>query len=105
MQIATPGDELYGNHLSQQQIDEMLAPEREVVEQISNWLKSEGLNNVKLSERNDALVVECNVSDAEKLLQTEYNSFSKTFYFTLPSDQNVSVVNYLQSTRRLATPY
>jgi tripeptidyl-peptidase-1 len=79
VQIATPGHELYGQHLSQHVIDAMIAPKDESKTLVMNWLSSEGLSKyASLSPRSDNVIVEASISTIEKLLKAEYKAFSKT---------------------------
>jgi tripeptidyl-peptidase-1 len=75
-QIATPGHELYGSHLSQQVIDSMIAPKDESSDLVMDWLKSQGMSShATLSARGDSVIVEASIAKIEKLLHAEYSAF------------------------------
>ena len=80
MQIATPGHELYGSHLSQHAIDSMIAPKDESSKLVMEWLESEGLSSLAtLSYRLDSVIVEASVRQIEQLLNAEYSAYGMTF--------------------------
>ncbi|KAI9743211.1 MAG: hypothetical protein M1818_003057 [Claussenomyces sp. TS43310] len=74
--IATPGHELYGSHLAQHVIDEMIAPKDQSRELVMEWLDREGLSNqATVSARSDAVIVQASVHQIEELLKAEYSGF------------------------------
>ncbi|KAK0105521.1 hypothetical protein ONS95_004118 [Cadophora gregata] len=76
MQIATPGHELYGSHLTQQAIDDMIAPKEDSSRLVMEWLETEGLSShASLSRRSDAIIVDASVSKIETLLKANYMPF------------------------------
>ncbi|KAG9232005.1 peptidase S8/S53 domain-containing protein [Amylocarpus encephaloides] len=76
MKIATPGDDLYGNHLSQDTIDSMVAAKQKSKDLVMDWLHKEGLRDLSsVSPRADSVVVEGTIRQIERLLKTEYSSF------------------------------
>lgn len=76
-QIATPGHELYGKHVTQDVIDAMIAPKDESKQLVLDWLSSEGLVGATVSPRGNTIMLEATVSQLEKLLDAEYNVYSK----------------------------
>ncbi|KAF4627954.1 hypothetical protein G7Y89_g10196 [Cudoniella acicularis] len=79
MKIATPGHELYGNHLSQHVIDAMIAPKQQSKDLVIQWLESAGLKeHASFSPRSDSVIVETSVKNIEKLLNTEYQSYANS---------------------------
>ncbi|KAH8678016.1 peptidase S8/S53 domain-containing protein [Xylariales sp. PMI_506] len=96
--IATPGHELYGNHLSQDAIDSMIAPKDESKDAVLQWLGDNGLADAaSVSPRGNFITVEATVSQVEKLLGTEYNAYSneesgatilRTLEYSLPESLN-----------------
>lgn len=78
LQIATPGHDLYGSHLSQHVIDAMIAPKDESKDLVMQWLESEGMSDeASLSPRLDSVLIQTTVDKIEKLLNAEYSAFSK----------------------------
>lgn len=78
IQIATPGHELYGKHLSQAEIDQMIAPKDESKSLVLDWLSQSGLaDKSSVSSRGNAVIVTASVSEIEQLLAAEYNAYSE----------------------------
>ncbi|TVY51388.1 Tripeptidyl-peptidase sed3 [Lachnellula cervina] len=74
--IATPGHDLYGSHLSQHVIDAMIAPKDESKDLVMQWLESEGMSDeASLSPRLDSVLIQTTVDKIEKLLNAEYSAF------------------------------
>ncbi|KAE9364154.1 subtilisin-like protein [Stipitochalara longipes BDJ] len=79
MNIATPGHPLYGAHLSQEVINNFIAPKDESRDLVMQWLDREGLGkNSSISPRQDSIIVQASVSQIEKLLNAEYSPFVRT---------------------------
>jgi tripeptidyl-peptidase-1 len=79
MKIATPGHELYGRHLSQSVIDDMVAPKDESLDLVMKWLESQNLGeHSAVSSRGDSVIIEATISQIEQLLKAEYSAFSST---------------------------
>jgi subtilase family serine protease len=79
VQIATPGHELYGRHLSQNVIDDMVAPKDESLDLVMKWLESQNLGeHSSVSSRRDSVIVEASISQVEQLLKAEYSAFCTT---------------------------
>lgn len=56
----------------------MIAPKDESKELVMDWLSEEGLSSyATLSPRSDSVIVEASISQIEKLLKTDYSTFSK----------------------------
>ncbi|OAA45512.1 tripeptidyl-peptidase 1 precursor [Metarhizium rileyi] len=102
--IATPGNDLYGKHLSKEEADKFLAPKPESVQAVQGWLKAAGLgDHAELDSSGDSILVHASVSDVEKLLHTEYSPFvaqdsgeviMRTLQYSLPDNlkQHIDVV-------------
>lgn len=75
-QIATPGNELYGKHLSKEEADKFLAPKPESVQTVQEWLSGAGLgDHAEVDGSGDNILVHASVADVEKLLHAEYDPF------------------------------
>jgi tripeptidyl-peptidase I len=58
----------------------MVAPKDESKSLVLDWLSQQGLaNQASVSPRGNTILVKATVSEAEKLLETEYDSFGKSF--------------------------
>ncbi|KAF7534263.1 hypothetical protein G7054_g6365 [Neopestalotiopsis clavispora] len=79
LNIATPGHELYGKHLSQAEIDQMIAPKDESKSLVLDWLSQSGLaDKSSVSSRGNAVIVTASVSEIEQLLAAEYNAYTNS---------------------------
>ncbi|KID87038.1 tripeptidyl-peptidase 1 precursor [Metarhizium guizhouense ARSEF 977] len=102
--IATPGNELYGKHLSKEEADKFLAPKPESVQAVQEWLRGAGLgDHAEVGGSGDNILVHASVADAEKLLHAEYDPFvardsgeviMRTLQYSLPDNlkQHIDVV-------------
>ncbi|CAL3971136.1 unnamed protein product [Diplocarpon coronariae] len=74
--IATPGFDIYGGHMSQDDIDEMIGPKDESMELVLEWLATEGLDeHASASPRSDAIILTASVAQVERILDAEYSEF------------------------------
>lgn len=80
MQIATPGNPRYGNHLDHEQISALTGPKEESVSLVKEWLQSE-IPSGKTSVAGDYITVEGTVNAVEKLLKTTYSTYGKKMTF------------------------
>ncbi|KAJ7734037.1 tripeptidyl peptidase A [Mycena maculata] len=74
-QISDPSHERYGQHLSNEQIEELVAPCPESVDAVNEWLASHGIegDDVGRSPAGDWLTIKIPVSLAEEMLDTKYH--------------------------------
>ncbi|KAH8647333.1 peptidase S8/S53 domain-containing protein [Xylariales sp. PMI_506] len=95
-QIATPGHALYGQFMTTEEIDAIIAPSDESRDLVFDWLKSEGLGEVSaLNWRGNVIEVNTTIEKAESLLNAEYKSYTdsisgrkvfRTLEFSVPTD-------------------
>lgn len=65
--------------MSQEAIDDIIAPRDESGNMVMDWLESAGLGgNATYSARGDSVIVETNIAQAEKLLNAEYSAYRNT---------------------------
>ncbi|KAK6580446.1 hypothetical protein PZA11_007468 [Diplocarpon coronariae] len=84
--IATPGFDIYGGHMSQDDIDEMIGPKDESMELVLEWLATEGLDeHASASPRSDAIILTASVAQVERILDAEYSEFAHDLLWP-PSD-------------------
>ncbi|KAI0132691.1 peptidase S8/S53 domain-containing protein [Xylariales sp. AK1849] len=94
--IATPGHELYGKHVSQDVIDSIIAPKDESKDLVLGWLRNQSLaDSATVSPRGNTIILEASVSQLEKLLKTQYDVYSnaesgeevvRTLEYSLPNN-------------------
>lgn len=74
MQVSHPESDTYGQHWSAKQIAETFAPAQESVDVVITWLEEGGIQpgRVHRSQSLGWLIFDATVSEAQKLLKTEY---------------------------------
>ncbi|KAI1207478.1 subtilisin-like protein [Annulohypoxylon truncatum] len=74
MDVSDPRSSNYGKYWQPDEIIKMFAPAGETVQETKNWLNSSGIGNerVALAASKGWLVFNATISEAEKLLDTEY---------------------------------
>jgi tripeptidyl-peptidase I len=87
LDISTPGHALYGQHMSQSEIQEILKPSDESIQAVTTWLKSSGLEP---TVNHDSVTINTTVADAESLLQTQY----KYYTYSGTNDQTLRTTQY-----------
>lgn len=76
LNIATPGHSQYGDHMSQQHIDAIIAPKDESGSLVMEWLEAMGMRSyASYSKRGDSIVIEASIAQIERLLDAEYSAF------------------------------
>ncbi|KAF9118448.1 hypothetical protein BGX30_004561 [Mortierella sp. GBA39] len=73
--ISTPGRPSYGIHMSQAEIDDMLRPADDSSRLVLEWLRSHGVQGML---DNHWVKAKVTVSQANKLLQTQYRTYRNT---------------------------
>lgn len=71
-EISDPFHERYGQHLTKEQVEDLVAPHPESLAIVSDWLASHGLteDNLARSPAKDWIIVRVPVSKAEEMLGT-----------------------------------
>lgn len=77
-EVSDPGHKRYGQHLSKQEVEDLVAPSLESIEVVDEWLLSHGLNidEFARSPAQDWIEVHVPVSLAEEMLNTVSSSLS-----------------------------
>ncbi|KAI1320865.1 peptidase S8/S53 domain-containing protein [Xylariaceae sp. FL0255] len=79
LNIATPGHEQYGKHLTLKQIDAIVGPKQESKDLLFQWLGNHSLaNSAALNARGNQVKVKTTIAQAEALLGASYNSYTNT---------------------------
>ncbi|KDN38296.1 hypothetical protein RSAG8_09595, partial [Rhizoctonia solani AG-8 WAC10335] len=76
--VSDPANALYGQHLSKEEVDALVAPRSETVESVDKWIRSHGARVSGRSSAGDWIHVTVPVSRAEKMLGTKYNVYRHT---------------------------
>jgi tripeptidyl-peptidase-1 len=78
MEVSDPSHARYGQHLSKEEVEELVRPRPESTEAVEAWLEAHGLSSSDITGRtggNDGITVRVSVSQAERMLGTKYYVF------------------------------
>lgn len=73
--VSDPAHARYGNHLSSDEIHELIKPSEEHLDLVHEWLITNGVDKFDYSPAKDWVNIYISVADAERLLDTEYSVF------------------------------
>ncbi|TFY66956.1 hypothetical protein EVG20_g4128 [Dentipellis fragilis] len=101
--ISTPGNVEYGNHLTKDEVEELIAPSPDSVSALDSWLSSLNLTSQAYSPAGDVRSVSLTVKQANQLLDAEYATFVdqksgvkavRTLSYSIPVDlkEHIDVV-------------
>jgi tripeptidyl-peptidase-1 len=78
--VSDPFHERYGQHLSAEDVNELVKPADETLDQVHEWLQDYGIDESQLQYSNarDWISVTLSVKDVERLLDTKYSVFRHT---------------------------
>jgi len=114
-ETSDPFHERYGNHLSKEQVDELMRPTDETMEEVKEWLNWHGVEHDATATTDRAIIVNIPVSLAETLLNTTFHVFVhagsdekivRTLEYSLPRHLHdhinlVSPTTYFGTTRSM----
>ncbi|KAJ3572259.1 hypothetical protein NP233_g3201 [Leucocoprinus birnbaumii] len=74
-EVSDPSHPRYGQHLSQDEVDALIAPKKESLQLVDEWLASFGLGEEHCTRNSakDWLTIKVPISVAEKMLNTKYH--------------------------------
>ena len=84
-QVSDPSHERYGQHLSKQQVETLVAPHPRSLDAVDVWLACHGISqaDVTRSPAKDWVVARIPVSLAEKMLDTVRSLFNLTYFINI----------------------
>ncbi|TFK32816.1 family S53 protease-like protein [Crucibulum laeve] len=74
--VSTPGNALYGQHLSKEEVESFVAPSSESVSLVNEWLSSNGITAQTISPAGDWLQFSIPASKANTLLDADFTVFT-----------------------------
>lgn len=76
-EVSTPSHARYGKHLTTEEVNALVAPSRDALSDVHDWLQDEGINSAELSytPAKDWISVKLPVKSIEKLLDTKYSVY------------------------------
>jgi len=73
--VSDPSHSRYGQHLSVEEVKDLVKPDEETLELVHEWLYDNGILNVNYSPAKDWIHIYIDVESAERLLDTKYSVF------------------------------
>ncbi|KAL0069551.1 hypothetical protein AAF712_003209 [Marasmius tenuissimus] len=77
-QTSDPAHERYGQHLSKEQVDELVAPHKDTVTIVEEWLAHHGVHSFGSTAGGDWVTIRVPVKDAERMLDAKYGLYHHT---------------------------
>ncbi|KAF2641763.1 tripeptidyl-peptidase 1 precursor [Massarina eburnea CBS 473.64] len=74
-EVSDPDHQRYGNHLSADEVDQLVKPTKETSHLVGEWLSDNGVTDVDYNSAKDWITVSIPVEFAERLLDTEYHNY------------------------------
>ncbi|KAM6496816.1 Peptidase S8/S53 domain containing protein [Amanita muscaria] len=93
MQVSDPFHERYGQHLSQEEVDALIAPHPDSVRTVGEWLSFHDVNHSDITRptgAGDWIIVRVSVAQAERMLGAKYN----VYYHPASSERVVRTIGY-----------
>ena len=78
MLVSDPDHERYGQHLSADEVDELVKPCQETSDLVHEWLRESGIEEMGYSSAKDWINIRVPIGFAERLLDTEYHNYKHT---------------------------
>lgn len=119
LEVSTPSNPLYGQHLTSSTIHDLLKPKPEAIKAVRDWLHSNGVktSNIKnLTPNQDFIQISVTVAMAEKLLSTTFYDYQNTKYpgmivtrvnhrqdYTVPATV-AKCLDFISPTKRFPSP-
>ncbi len=75
IEVSDPGHSRYGQHLSAEEVNALVAPAEDTLHLVTKWLREHGITEPQLSPAKDWIHVAIPVAKAEELLNTTYSHF------------------------------
>lgn len=74
-QTSDPSHERYGNHLSKEEVDELVAPHGDTISIVEEWLKHHAVQGSSSAGAGDWVNIRLPVKDAERMLDTQFGVY------------------------------
>ncbi|KAH8825615.1 tripeptidyl peptidase A [Flagelloscypha sp. PMI_526] len=74
-EVSDPDHGRYGQHLTMEEVHELVAPHPDHLDTAKNWLAAHGLTDLSFTPASDWIHVTLPIRDAEELLKTTYHVF------------------------------
>ncbi|TFY82907.1 hypothetical protein EWM64_g1101 [Hericium alpestre] len=93
--VSTPGNAEYGQHLSKEQVEALVAPSSDTTSAVKDWLSSHDISSNTISPAGDWVGINVTVKQANTLLDADYSTFThqstdeqtiRTLSYSIPAD-------------------
>jgi tripeptidyl-peptidase-1 len=75
LQVSSPEHSRYGQHLSPEEVNELVKPTDETLDLVHEWLSASGVSLFDYSPAKDWINIYIDVESAERLLDTKYSVY------------------------------
>ncbi|KAI4597560.1 vesicle formation at the endoplasmic reticulum [Pestalotiopsis sp. 9143b] len=75
-EISSPGHPSYGQHLSREEVRDLVQPRQESTDAVLDWLKSAGISNHDIEDTGDLISFRATVEKAEQLLNASFATYN-----------------------------
>lgn len=108
IELSTPGNPSYGQHMSREQVRQLLRPSPDVSNQILSWLNSENISPSTIEIDRNWISFQATVSQAERMLKTKFfryknedsdNTVIRALEYSVPSEIH-DYIQLIQPTTR-----
>ncbi|KAI0689958.1 family S53 protease [Cytidiella melzeri] len=95
MDVSTPGNALYGQHLTKEEVEDLVRPTQETLDVVNAWLSENKITAKSASPAGDWLSFTATVSQLNEMLDTEFATFKhedsgalsiRTMAYSIPTD-------------------
>ncbi|KAI0666436.1 family S53 protease [Trametes maxima] len=113
LDVSTPGNALYRQHLTREEVNAFIAPKAQSVSAVNAWLEENDIKTTKVSTAGDWLKISIPVSKANTLLDAEFSVFNhtpsgrtsiRTLSYSIPADLQ-SHLNFVHPTIAFTQPF
>ncbi|KAI0344586.1 family S53 protease [Trametopsis cervina] len=95
MDVSTPGNALYGQHLTKEEVEDLIRPTQNTLDVVNAWLSENKITAAPLTSAGDWLGFSVTVQQANQMFDTEFSTFRhvasgdlsvRTMAYSIPSD-------------------
>ncbi|KAI8976705.1 subtilisin-like protein [Trametes punicea] len=113
LDVSDPASSKYGQHLSKAEVDQLVAPQPESVQTVTNWLKNNGITPEVYSSAGDMLRIQLPTEQANTLFNANFSTYVhektnttmvRTLSYSLPADVSEHVSFVYPTTQFIPPP-
>jgi tripeptidyl-peptidase I len=104
LEVSDPNHARYGEHLTADEVNSIVAPADESIDLVHEWLLEHGVTNFGYSPAKDWISIVTTIEKVEELLQTKYSKYRHHDGSTVSRAQEWSLPLYLHEHIEIAQP-